>query len=74
MCCSLILKAKLLRETKAIPNLIYSIEQYEKYLITLSKKSKVCKGVVWDGRLSHIELMSVAACNQTTQDLEWRTQ
>uniref|UniRef100_A0A673WCV7 FA complementation group I n=1 Tax=Salmo trutta TaxID=8032 RepID=A0A673WCV7_SALTR len=34
-------QAKLLRETKAIPNLIYSIEQYEKYLITLSKKSKV---------------------------------
>uniref|UniRef100_A0A3Q3RCC6 FA complementation group I n=1 Tax=Monopterus albus TaxID=43700 RepID=A0A3Q3RCC6_MONAL len=34
-------QAKLLRETKAIPNLIFSIEQYEKYLITLSKKSKV---------------------------------
>ncbi|XP_026167020.2 Fanconi anemia group I protein isoform X2 [Mastacembelus armatus] len=33
--------AKLLRDTKAIPNLIFSIEQYEKYLITLSKKSKV---------------------------------
>ncbi|XP_040895232.1 Fanconi anemia group I protein isoform X2 [Toxotes jaculatrix] len=33
--------AKLLRETKAIPELIFSIEQYEKYLITLSKKSKV---------------------------------
>ncbi|KAM7396515.1 hypothetical protein PAMP_019550 [Pampus punctatissimus] len=33
--------ASLLRETKAIPNLIFSIEQYEKYLITLSKKSKV---------------------------------
>uniref|UniRef100_A0A665VLE3 FA complementation group I n=1 Tax=Echeneis naucrates TaxID=173247 RepID=A0A665VLE3_ECHNA len=33
--------AKLLRETKAIPDLIFSIEQYEKYLITLSKKSKV---------------------------------
>ncbi|XP_054887143.1 Fanconi anemia group I protein [Poeciliopsis prolifica] len=33
--------AKLLRETTAIPNLIFSIEQYEKYLITLSKKSKV---------------------------------
>ncbi|XP_042351654.1 Fanconi anemia group I protein [Plectropomus leopardus] len=33
--------AKLLRETKAIPNLIFSVEQYEKYLITLSKKSKV---------------------------------
>ncbi|XP_068458820.1 Fanconi anemia group I protein isoform X2 [Clinocottus analis] len=33
--------AKLLRETKAIPNVIFSIEQYEKYLITLSKKSKV---------------------------------
>uniref|UniRef100_A0A3B3YAB2 FA complementation group I n=1 Tax=Poecilia mexicana TaxID=48701 RepID=A0A3B3YAB2_9TELE len=34
-------QAKLLRETTAIPNLIFSIEQYEKYLITLSKKSKV---------------------------------
>ncbi|XP_058501147.1 Fanconi anemia group I protein isoform X1 [Solea solea] len=33
--------AKLLRETKTIPELIFSIEQYEKYLITLSKKSKV---------------------------------
>ncbi|XP_077372688.1 Fanconi anemia group I protein-like isoform X1 [Festucalex cinctus] len=33
--------AKLLRQTKAIPNLIFSIEQYEKYIITLSKKSKV---------------------------------
>uniref|UniRef100_A0A8D3A4R9 FA complementation group I n=1 Tax=Scophthalmus maximus TaxID=52904 RepID=A0A8D3A4R9_SCOMX len=32
---------KLLRETKTIPDLIFSIEQYEKYLITLSKKSKV---------------------------------
>ncbi|KAM9815831.1 Fanconi anemia group I protein isoform 1-T1 [Syngnathus typhle] len=33
--------AKLLRQTKAIPNLIFSIEEYEKYMITLSKKSKV---------------------------------
>ncbi|XP_034733935.1 Fanconi anemia group I protein isoform X3 [Etheostoma cragini] len=33
--------AKLLRETKAIPNVVFSIEQYEKYLIALSKKSKV---------------------------------
>ncbi|XP_075996849.1 Fanconi anemia group I protein [Genypterus blacodes] len=33
--------AKLLRETKAIPNLIFGIEQYEKFLITLTKKSKV---------------------------------
>ncbi|KAK1160832.1 Fanconi anemia group I protein-like isoform X1 [Acipenser oxyrinchus oxyrinchus] len=33
--------AKMLRETKAIPNLIFSIEQYEKFLIHLSKKSKV---------------------------------
>ncbi|XP_078113589.1 Fanconi anemia group I protein isoform X1 [Sander vitreus] len=33
--------AKLLRETKAIPNVVFGIEQYEKYLITLSKKSKV---------------------------------
>lgn len=35
-------QAKLLRDTKAIPNLIFSIEQYEKFLILLSKKSKVC--------------------------------
>ncbi|XP_051916772.1 Fanconi anemia group I protein isoform X2 [Hippocampus zosterae] len=33
--------AKLLRQTKAIPDLIFSIEQYEKYVIALSKKSKV---------------------------------
>ncbi|XP_066558133.1 Fanconi anemia group I protein [Amia ocellicauda] len=33
--------AKALRESKAIPNLIFSIEQYEKFLILLSKKSKV---------------------------------
>uniref|UniRef100_A0A671Y700 FA complementation group I n=1 Tax=Sparus aurata TaxID=8175 RepID=A0A671Y700_SPAAU len=36
-----ITSAKLQRETTGIPNLIFSIEQYEKYLITLSKKSKV---------------------------------
>ncbi|XP_072525777.1 Fanconi anemia group I protein [Salminus brasiliensis] len=33
--------AKVLRQTKAIPNLVYNIEQYEKFLILLSKKSKV---------------------------------
>ncbi|XP_028814789.1 Fanconi anemia group I protein isoform X2 [Denticeps clupeoides] len=33
--------AKVLRDTKAIPNLIFSIEQYEKFLIVLSKKTKV---------------------------------
>ncbi|KAM6304685.1 Fanconi anemia group I protein [Podargus strigoides] len=33
--------AKVLRETKTIPNLIFAIEQYEKFLIHLSKKSKV---------------------------------
>lgn len=38
---SFILQAKVLRETKPIPNLIYAIEQYEKFLIHLSKKSKV---------------------------------
>lgn len=47
-------QAKLLRETKAIPNLIFSIEQYEKYLITLSKKSKAC--VNW------------TVCDRTTSD------
>ncbi|XP_037000930.2 Fanconi anemia group I protein [Artibeus jamaicensis] len=33
--------AKALRETKPIPNLIFAIEQYEKFLIFLSKRSKV---------------------------------
>ncbi|NXW92750.1 FANCI protein, partial [Alopecoenas beccarii] len=33
--------AKVLRATKPIPNLIFAIEQYEKFLIHLSKKSKV---------------------------------
>uniref|UniRef100_A0A8B9RB86 FA complementation group I n=1 Tax=Astyanax mexicanus TaxID=7994 RepID=A0A8B9RB86_ASTMX len=34
-------QAKIIRQTKAIPSLIYNIEQYEKFLILLSKKSKV---------------------------------
>ncbi|XP_061891934.1 Fanconi anemia group I protein isoform X2 [Entelurus aequoreus] len=38
---NIVASSKLIRETKAIPNLIFSIEQYEKFLITLSKKSKV---------------------------------
>lgn len=33
--------ATVLRESRAIPNLIFAIEQYEKFLIRLSKKSKV---------------------------------
>ncbi|XP_040198345.1 Fanconi anemia group I protein [Rana temporaria] len=33
--------AKILRETKPIPNLIFAIEKYEEFLIKLSKKSKV---------------------------------
>ncbi|KAJ7311092.1 hypothetical protein JRQ81_006691 [Phrynocephalus forsythii] len=33
--------AKVLRETKPIPNLIFAVEQYENFLIHLSKKSKV---------------------------------
>ncbi|ELW62799.1 Fanconi anemia group I protein [Tupaia chinensis] len=33
--------SRVLRETKPIPNLIFAIEQYEKFLINLSKKSKV---------------------------------
>ncbi|XP_059953343.1 Fanconi anemia group I protein isoform X2 [Mesoplodon densirostris] len=33
--------ARALRETKPIPNLIFAIEQYEKFLIHLSKRSKV---------------------------------
>ncbi|GAB0194188.1 Fanconi anemia group I protein [Grus japonensis] len=36
-----IVMAKVLRDTKPIPNLIFAIEQYEKFLIHLSKKSKV---------------------------------
>ncbi|OWK09018.1 FANCI [Cervus elaphus hippelaphus] len=34
-------QARALRETKPIPNLIFAIEQYEKFLIHLSKRSKV---------------------------------
>ncbi|KAB1257453.1 Fanconi anemia group I protein, partial [Camelus dromedarius] len=34
-------QARVLRETKPIPNLIFAIEQYEKFLIHLSKRSKV---------------------------------
>ncbi|XP_068131301.1 Fanconi anemia group I protein [Hyperolius riggenbachi] len=33
--------AKILRETKPIPNLIFAIEKYEEFLIKLSKKSKI---------------------------------
>lgn len=35
------LKARAIKEYKLIPALIFSIEQYEKHLITLSRKSKV---------------------------------
>ena len=34
-------KAKILRESKLIPMLIYGVEQYERFVIQLSKKSKV---------------------------------
>lgn len=34
-------KAKILRESKLIPTLIYGVEQYERFVIQLSKKSKV---------------------------------
>lgn len=34
-------KARVLHETKVIPQLIYAIEQYEHHLIQLTKKSKV---------------------------------
>lgn len=34
-------KAMVRRETRSIPNLIYAVEQFEKFLIQLSKKSKV---------------------------------
>ncbi|XP_020616716.1 Fanconi anemia group I protein-like [Orbicella faveolata] len=34
-------QAKVMKEVKSVPNLIYAIEQYERYLIQLSKKSKI---------------------------------
>lgn len=34
-------KAKVMKEMKSVPNLIYAMEQYERYLIQLSKKSKI---------------------------------
>ena len=30
-----------MKEMKSVPNLIYAVEQYERYLIQLTKKSKV---------------------------------
>ncbi|XP_046850469.1 Fanconi anemia group I protein-like isoform X2 [Xenia sp. Carnegie-2017] len=36
-----ITKGRVLKEMRSVPNLIYSLEQYERYLIQLSKKSKV---------------------------------
>ena len=37
----MVLQAKVMKEGRAIPNLIYAIEQYEKFLIMLTRKSKV---------------------------------
>lgn len=37
----LLMKSKVLRETRFIPQLIFEMEQYEKFIIELSKKSKV---------------------------------
>jgi Fanconi anemia group I protein len=34
-------KAKIIRETKMIPNLIFAVEQFERHLIQLSRKSRV---------------------------------
>lgn len=34
-------KALVMKETRSIPNLIFAIEQYERFLIQLSNKSKV---------------------------------
>ncbi|XP_060066716.1 Fanconi anemia group I protein-like [Ylistrum balloti] len=34
-------KAKVMKQSKTIPNLIFAIESFEKYLIQLSKKSKI---------------------------------
>ncbi|CAB3981776.1 Fanconi anemia group I -like [Paramuricea clavata] len=34
-------KVRVLKELKSVPNLIYAVEQYERYLIQLTKKSKI---------------------------------
>ena len=39
-----------MKEVKSVPNLIYAMEQYERYLIQLSKKSKVRK--TWHFKVS----------------------
>ena len=36
-----------MKQTRTIPNLIFAIEQYEKYLIQLTKKSKVSVQMIW---------------------------
>ena len=42
-----------MKEVRTIPNLIYAIEQYERYLIQLSKKSKVSPFVKNIARPAH---------------------
>lgn len=39
--CLLSRQAKILRESKTIPNLIFLVEQFERHLIQLTRKSKV---------------------------------
>ena len=46
-----------MKEVKSIPNLIYAIEQYERYLIQLSKKSKVSHNDLYPSLFSSPTLM-----------------
>ena len=48
-----------MKEVRTIPNLIYAIEQYERYLIQLSKKSKVSPFVKNIARPAHDRVSKV---------------
>ena len=50
-------KAKVRREMRSIPGLIYAMEQFEKFLIQLSKKSKV--------RESFLQTSQLVLCNNS---------
>ena len=49
-------QAKVMKEVKSVPNLIYAMEQYERYLIQLSKKSKVRK-TLWSWSFKGVVLI-----------------
>jgi hypothetical protein len=58
------MKSKVLRETRFIPKLIFEIERYEKFVIELSKKTKVSFKVIYAGdKLYFLKHVAFCMCN-----------